>query len=119
MAKLYSGAVGTVLLIVGIVGFLTPNLAGLMFHPAHNVIHIASGALGILAAITGRSKLFAQVFGVVYTLVAIAGFVGLHDLGSIQLGLDTLYNLIHVIVGVAGLFVGFSSAPSATKTAAA
>lgn len=119
MGKLYSGAVGAVLLLVGIVGFLTPSLAGLEFHPAHNLIHIVSGALGILAALAGRGRLFAQVFGLIYTVVAVAGFLGLHDLGGIHLGLGALYNLIHLVVGVAGLAAGFSGAAQAKKAATA
>jgi Domain of unknown function (DUF4383) len=121
MAKFYAGAAGAVLLLVGVIGFLTPSLAGLEFHPAHNVIHLASGALGLLAfSVNGgsRARLFAQVFGVIYTLVAIAGFLGLHDLGGIHLGLGTPYNLIHLLVGLGGLAAGFTGAEAPAAKAA-
>lgn len=117
MAKTYAVAVGAVLLLVGIAGFLTHKMMGLTFYPAHNVIHIVSGLIGLWAGL-GKSangpRLFAQIFGVVYTLVGLAGLAGLHDLGPIQLGLNTGYNVIHLAVGLLGLLAGFTAAKPAT-----
>ena len=117
MAKTYAVAVGAVLLLVGVAGFLTHELFGMTFHPAHNVIHILSGAIGLWAGL-GKSangpRMFAQIFGVVYTLVAIAGFAGMQDLGPIQLGLNGTYNVVHLAVGVLGLLAGFTGAKQAT-----
>ena len=117
MAKTYAVVVGVVLLLVGILGFVTDQMFGLMFHPAHNVIHLLTGAIGLWAGF-GKSanapKLFAQVFGVVYTLVAIAGFAGMVNLGPIRLGLNTNYNVIHLVVGLWGLWAGFAKARAVT-----
>ncbi len=117
MAKAYSVLVGIILLVVGVVGFLRTELFGLQFHPAHNVIHLVTGLLGLWAGL-GKSpngaRIFAQVFGVVYTLVAIAGFAGIRDLGSIKLGLNLNYNVIHLAVGLLGLLAGFTGAKTAT-----
>jgi hypothetical protein len=92
-------------------------MMGLTFYPAHNVIHIVSGLIGLWAGL-GKSangpRLFAQIFGVVYTLVGLAGLAGLHDLGPIQLGLNTGYNVIHLAVGLLGLLAGFTAAKPAT-----
>ena len=66
MAKAYAGIVGAVLLLVGIVGFMTKGMMGMTFYPAHNIIHIASGALGLAAALAAGgayARRFAQVFG--------------------------------------------------------
>jgi len=116
MAKTYAVAVGAVLLLVGIAGFLTDEMFGMKFHPAHNVIHILSGAIGLWAGL-GKSangpRTFAQIFGVIYTLVAIAGFAGMHDLGPIQLGLNGAYNVVHLAVGLLGLLAGFTGAKPA------
>lgn len=109
MAKTYAWVVGGVLLLVGVVGFLTTSLMGLVFHPAHNVIHLASGLLGLWAGYKGDapSRTFARVFGIVYLLVALLGFAGVHDLGPIMLGLNPAYNLIHLVVGAGGVAAGF------------
>ena len=120
MAKAYAGIVGAVLLLVGIVGFLTPEMMGLKFTMIHNVIHVASGVLGLASATVdggSKSRLFAQVFGVVYTIVAVAGFAGVAMVGD-MLALNTMYNVIHVAVGVLGLVAGFTGAGAAKAKAA-
>lgn len=120
MAKAYAGIVGAVLLLVGIVGFLTPDLMGLHFNTIHNVIHVASGVLGLAAATMGggaKSRLFAQVFGVVYTIVAVAGFAGIGMIVG-MLDLNMMYNIIHVAVGVLGLVAGFMGGGAAAAKAA-
>ena len=55
MAKVYAGVVGAVLLAVGIIGFTTNSMMGLEFHMAHNIIHLATGVLGLWAAL-GRAE---------------------------------------------------------------
>src|SRR5215218_4557289 len=74
---------GIVFLLVGILGFIpavAPNqmLLGI-FHvnAAHNVVHLLSGAvaLGCGLASVAASRLYFRIFGVVYGLVAILGFV--------------------------------------------
>ena len=122
MAKLYAGVVGAVLLAVGIIGFTTNSMMGLEFHMAHNIIHLATGVLGLWAALgSGGSQAgtFAKVFGIVYTLVAVAGFAGITDLGPIKLGLNTMYNIIHLAVGLLGVAVGFMGGASHARAAGA
>jgi hypothetical protein len=64
---------------------------------------------------TGTSvKTGAQVFGVIYTLVAVLGFIqGTTVLNLFQV--NTTYNLIHLIVGVLGLYAGFAKGGEAAK----
>ena len=118
MAKTYALVVGAILLVVGVVGFMTHELFGLItFHAAHNVIHLVTGAIGLWAGFSKNAnapKLFAQIFGAVYTLVAVIGFLGVVDLGPIKLGLNTAYNIIHLAVGGLGLLAGFTGAKAAT-----
>ncbi len=110
MAKAYTGIVGAVLLLVGIVGFLMPSLMGMEFFLVHNIIHVASGLVLLAGTFIGggeNAKTYALIFGVVYTLVAVLGFVGIHDLGSIKLGLNMQYNIVHIAVGLLGILAGF------------
>jgi hypothetical protein len=121
MAKAYAGIVGAVLLLVGIVGFVTSDFMGMHFNMVHNVIHVASGVIGLAAATMGggsKSRLFAQVFGVVYTIVAIAGFAGIGAIVSL-LDLNMSYNIVHVAVGVLGLVAGFMGGAGAAQAKAA
>ncbi len=111
MAKIYSLLVGTVLLVVGGLGFARPVMFGLPFYPAHNVLHVVTGLLGLWAGLSKGAngpRTFSQLFGAAYTLMAIAGFSGMHDLGSLHLGLDGNFNGIHLVLGLVGMLVGFA-----------
>lgn len=117
MAKTYSLVVGVVLLLVGILGFLfREGLMGLQFHLHHNLIHLLSGAIGLWAGTSKNAnapRLFAMIFGAVYTLVAIWGFLGNENLGPVMLNLNTTYNVVHVVVGLWGLIAGFTTPKAA------
>jgi len=52
--------------------------------------------------------LFGLIFGSIYTLLAFAGFLGLHDLGPILLGFNIHYNFIHLGVGLLSLVSGLA-----------
>src|SRR3954467_2101242 len=80
---------GIVFLAVGILGFVpaaTPPMAdgngGMLlglFHvnAAHNAVHLASGIVFLLCGMAGAgpSRMFFKIFGLVYALVAVLGFV--------------------------------------------
>ena len=50
MAKTVCKIMGVVFLLVGIAGFAAPHLLGAHLTPAHNLVHLASGAVGSLRA---------------------------------------------------------------------
>jgi len=103
---------GAILVVVGFVGFFRHEMFHLTFPPAHNVFHLVSGVIALWAG-PGRNangpRRFGLIFGAIYTLVAIAGFAGMRDLGSIQLDLNTHFNFIHLGVGLLGLAAGLAS----------
>ncbi|MBI4278878.1 MAG: DUF4395 family protein [Armatimonadetes bacterium] len=104
MAKVYAQVSAVVFLIVGVVGFLTPSLGPLKFSALHNIVHLVIGAWGVHAGFMGgQPKQFAQVIGVVYTLVGLLGLVAPSMLG----GIGGVYVLIHLVFGVWGLYAGF------------
>ncbi len=120
MLKKASLVFGAVLLLVGILGFvpaLTPKdsqgmplLLGLfMVGGLHNVIHFASGLFGVLASRTAHTaRLYFQVFGVVYALVTIIGFIqGDSVLGLIHVNLAD--NLLHLVIAASSLALGFGN----------
>jgi uncharacterized protein DUF4383 len=126
-ASLYAGLIGAVLLVAGILGFFYSASFGspgsvdavlgiLDVNAWHNLIHIASGALGLLAFASGprASRTYALVFGVVYIVVAIWGFIiGSHEsiLGFVPI--NTEDNILHVILGVLGVGAYAASDPEA------
>lgn len=105
---------GAVFLLVGILGFVPgitndDNLLLGIFQVSaiHNIIHIASG-VAALAASTSEAygKLYFQIFGVVYLIVAAVGWVQ----GDTVLGLidvNVADNILHTVLGVAIAGIGF------------
>src|SRR5688572_32062514 len=79
MAKTVATLLGLAFLLVGVVGFAAPTLGGFHLSLAHNFVHIISGAAALyfgLAGSLGSARMFDIVFGAVYGLLGIAGFVG-------------------------------------------
>jgi hypothetical protein len=89
----------------------------------HNVVHIATGALGLLAysASAYAARTYALGLGAVYIVVAIWGFI-IGDGDSILsiIPVNTEDNVLHLLIGIAGLAAGVASpmaAPGAERTA--
>ena len=110
---------GLFFIIAGIGGFvpaLAPEhgdgamLFGIfMVGPVHNIIHLASGAAALLCGFAGvgAARKYFQIFGVVYLLVALIGFVygnskimGVMEHNMADIGL-------HIVIAVAALYLGF------------
>ncbi len=110
MAKMYCQWVGIILIVLGVIGLLTGSLLGVDVRGLHTWIHLISGVILAYLGFTGTAvKTGAQVFGVIYTLVGILGFVSSATLAGLGVQTNVLYNLIHLVVGVLGLWVGFAA----------
>ena len=121
MAKVF----GFVFLAIGILGFVPGittdgHLLGI-FHvnAIHNIIHLASGAVALWAGYTSASasRTYFQVFGVVYALVTVLGFMT--GDGEI-LGLvanNMADNLLHVLIAGSALVLGFGNFDNRTSIA--
>jgi hypothetical protein len=127
IAKMYAQVLGAVLTLVGILGFipaLAPNgnLLGIFaIDPLHNVIHLLSGIVGLatgFAAGGAYARWYAGIFGAVYALVTIVGFVqGTTVLGLITV--NTADNVLHTAIALASLGVFFGTGNRAPTTAMA
>ena len=127
-ARLYATVVGTVLTIAGIVGFFysvsfgspgeVDKVLGIFdVNGWHNVVHLVTGLLG-LVAVGYAAREYALGLGLVYLVVAIWGFVigsGESILGVVPVNSDD--NVLHLILGVAGLAAGLAT-PSQSRTPA-
>lgn len=77
----------------------------------HDVIHLASGVAALAAAFTSfkASKMYFQIFGVVYALVAVLGiFAGGKDiLGLVAHSTADLF--LHIAIASTALYLGFAA----------
>jgi Domain of unknown function (DUF4383) len=128
-ARLYATLVGGVLVIAGIIGFFYSSSFGgpgevddvlgiLAVNGWHNVVHIATGLLG-LAAAGYAARTYALGLGAVYVVIAIWGFVigsGESILGFIPI--NTEDNVLHLILGLTGLVAGAATPAESAATPA-
>jgi Domain of unknown function (DUF4383) len=131
-AMLYAGVVGATLVLAGIVGFFYNSeftseksvrdavFGVLDVNGWHNVVHILTGVLGLLAFGAGAyaARTYAMTLGGVYVAVAVWGFVvGNGDSILSIIPVNTEDNILHLLLGVAG--VGAALATPAMARASA
>ena len=116
MAKTVCKILGVVLLLVGLIGFpeFGHRLLGAHLTPAHNLVHLVSGALALYFGFAGTlsaAKTFSLVFGVVYLALGILGMalgtgtdrmwmVGPLDFGQADHGIHILLGVIFLAGGL-------------------
>ena len=122
-AQLYSLVFGATLLLAGILGFfvdasfgdLGSNVQGdelILFEVNgwHNLVHLASGALGLaLAGSRAGARAFALGFGAVYLVVTIWGFATGDNVLFGLLPVNTEDNFLHLAIALTGLAAGAAS----------
>jgi Domain of unknown function (DUF4383) len=126
-ARLYAMVVGATLTLAGIIGFFYSTSFGspgdvdavfgiLDVNAWHNIVHLLTGLLG-LAAIGYAARSYALGLGAVYLVVAIWGFIigdGDSILGFIPI--NTEDNVLHLILGLAGLAAGLATTTAETTS---
>ena len=121
MAKTLGMFFGIVFLAIGILGFVPgitkdEMLLGI-FHvnAVHSVVHILSGAIFLFASMAGAgaARLWFQLFGVIYALVAVLGFMNGDKpiLGLISSSTNNTW--LHVVLAVVMLAIGFGTSKQA------
>jgi hypothetical protein len=126
MLKKAAVTFGIVFLVVGILGFVPGAtqdgmLLGL-FHvnTAHNVVHLLSGAVALWAGLTttANARMYFRVFGVVYALVAVLGFVTGDGMILGVISNNAADTWLHVAIAAAALFLGFAAKDEAAPARA-
>lgn len=127
-AELYSLVFGAVLVLAGLLGFLVDtsfgvgsdveghNLIVFEVNGWHNLVHLASGAIGlaVMGSASG-SRAYALGFGVVYGIVTLWGLIA----GDNVLGLIPVNFADHLLhLGIAALGIGAGLASPAQPAAA-
>jgi len=124
-ARLYATAVGAALIVFGIVGFFysasfgSPGEVDELFgvfavNAWANVLHILSGALGLLVA-GYAARRYALWLGALYLVLALWGFtIGSGEAILGLLPVDSGDNLLHLVLGALGVAAALST-PALTR----
>ena len=116
MVKKLANIFGIVFLAVGILGYIPgittdSHLLGI-FHVngMHNIVHILSGIIALWAGMTSAkaAKMYCQIFGIVYALVAVLGFMVGDGLILGLIANNSADNWLHVVIALVALYAGFS-----------
>jgi hypothetical protein len=114
MLKVLAILFGILLLIVGIIGYIPEytkdgHLFGLFaVNSFHNIVHIASGVIGILCGLSSSTaaKAFFIIFGLIYAAVAFLGFYYGEGLLFGWIMINTADNWLHVGIAAISLYFG-------------
>jgi Domain of unknown function (DUF4383) len=127
MAKTIATLLGVGFILVGIIGFVAPAFLGTHLSMAHNIVHLVSGAVSLYLGLKGtlaQARLFCIVFGAVYALLGVVGFLAGTSgspSGSVpgpaddrllkilpgMLEFGTVDHVIHILLGLLFLIGGF------------
>ena len=119
-AKTAAIIIGLLFIAVGLLGYVDNPVVGssegAIFHAdsVHNMVHIISGVLFLLVAFAapGSAGTFLKLFGIVYLVIGIIGFVqyGTDGMGKVVgfLHVNGADNFLHVGLGLVIFLAGFS-----------
>ena len=118
MANRVATILGIGFLLVGVIGFVAPDMLGMHLTLAHNIVHLATGAISLWLGLKGTpsaARTFCIVFGLVYLLLGVAGFVAgdgaekMLDLIPGQLMFGRMDHIVHILLGAIYLIGGFAT----------
>ncbi|HEY4515671.1 MAG TPA: DUF4383 domain-containing protein [Candidatus Paceibacterota bacterium] len=116
MAKKLAKVFGIIFILVGLLGFIGNPVIGEMgfFHSdmIHNLIHIVSGLILLLAAAKGAASMWLKILGIIYLLVAVLGFMMIDSTGMAYvlgiISVNSADNWLHLVLGLIFVWAGMS-----------
>jgi hypothetical protein len=122
LAQTFCLVTGIVLIAAGVLGFIFggssfgvgENLTREPFivfdvNGWHNIVHLASGAFLVFMAATARTAVTgALVFGIIYVVVTVWGFIEMSDILTL-LPINTADNFLHLALAVVAILVAVSA----------
>lgn len=112
--KTFALILGIVLVIVGILGFFNNPLVGddgyFGTNTWQDVLHIIAGAFGIYVGTKGKGHGFNKTIGWIGVALGVLGFIpGVDGLFSSLLSINTEITVLHLVLGIIALFVGYKA----------
>lgn len=103
MAIRYTRTVGWIFMMLGILGLISTQLAGLIqFDTVQTVVEIILGLLAFAAVANQKEKLFSIMSGPLLLLLGVFGFFS-PNLGGMHL--EAVENFLHLLLGGWGIYI--------------
>jgi len=114
MAKLFAQVTGVVLLLLGILGFVTGDyVLGFNSATLEDVTHVVLGLVGLYVGFLKGDSMAVKavrILGPVYLLVAIVGFISPSVGGLWNPDLRGADHILHLVLGLIGSYLGYAAA---------
>ncbi len=124
MTRQYAKVAGVVIVLIGVLGLILgeKSLGGVLnIDIVEDIIHLATGGLmvyvGFASSDAGLLRKVVGGLGVVYLVVGLLGFVVPMLFGLLPSGYSVVDNLIHLVLGGLGIWLGFFAPETRTSTA--
>jgi hypothetical protein len=120
MRKLTLQILGSILALIGLLGFLFSGNEALnnLIHLSltHNLLHLLSGAIILGVSSNDKYSLWAaRTFGILYLLISVLGLINNTLFGLLTV--TPLMEVIHFIIAALTLYVGFKKEATQTESA--
>jgi hypothetical protein len=103
---------GVIFIVAGILGFIPNPLVsyrGLFeVNTFHNIVHIVSGGILLASPYYNAPAITLRVFGVIYAIVTVLGFISLGSLNSMRMATNSPDNWLHLLLAIVLLWAGFA-----------
>ncbi|MBX4192207.1 DUF4383 domain-containing protein [Candidatus Parcubacteria bacterium] len=110
MARTIAYIFGAILTIVGIWGFVQNPVFGLFqSNMAHSVVHLLTGLVLLFLAWSNTPRVGLKIFGVVYALIAIVGFIIAGDTIFGLIDNSVSDSILNTLLAIVFLWAGFMS----------
>src|SRR3989344_2140189 len=105
--KTYALVLGLVLALVGVWGFFTNSILGILgVNALQSVLHLIAAGFGIYAGTQGDGTTYNQALGWIGVVLGILGFIpGVSGLLLNLFNINTAISVLHVVIGVVSLGV--------------
>lgn len=115
MLKTIAIIFGVLFVIVGILGFVPAAAPGgkllgiFSVNALHNLVHLLTGIIAIICGLSSHkaSRIFFAVFGIIYAIVTILGFVQGDGLILNSIANNMADNWLHLVIAIIALYLGF------------
>ena len=127
MIRAYAALVGIVLMVVGLLGFISNRIVGggsalFLTGTVHNIVHLATGALALAIAFVlpaDRQVTGVIGFGVLYLVVFLALLVSPTLVGLLSYPVNAADQLLHIGLAVISFLVAWTARSGRYTTATA